>query len=148
MRARNVVVALVVLLAMYLTLVGYQASLLIRAGGLIPVTLGLAILVLPLIGAYVVWREIQFGAATTRLSAELAGNGHWPTEELPLRPSGRPERLAADALFAERQAEVDAAPDDWAAWYRLGLAYDDAGDRRRARAALRYAIDLHDGQYR
>jgi len=40
MRARNVVVALVVLLAMYLTLVGYQASLLIRAGGLIPVTLG------------------------------------------------------------------------------------------------------------
>lgn len=148
MRARNVVVALVVLLAMYLTLVGYQASLLIRAGGLIPVTLGLAILVLPLIGAYVVWREIQFGAATTRLSAELASNGHWPTEELPLRPSGRPERLAADALFAERQSEVDAAPDDWAAWYRLGLAYDDAGDRRRARAALRYAIVLHDRQTR
>lgn len=146
MRARNVVVALVVLLAMYLTLVGYQALLLIRAGGLIPVTLGLAILVLPLIGVYVVWREIQFGAATTKLSAELADDGRWPTEELPVRPSGRPERFAADALFVQRQAEVEAAPGDWAAWYRLGMAYEDAGDRKRARAALRYAIDLHDGQ--
>lgn len=146
MRARNVVVALVVLLAMYLGLVGYQALLLIRAGGLVPVTLGSAILVLPIIGCYVVWREIQFGAATTRLSADLVSNGQWPQEEMPLRPSGRPERLAADAVFAQREAEVDSAPGSWTAWYRLGLAYDDAGDRRRARAALRYAIDLHDRQ--
>ncbi|MBA3265384.1 MAG: hypothetical protein H0T14_03270 [Nocardioidaceae bacterium] len=148
MRARNVVVALVVLLAMYLTIVGYMAVLLIRAGGVVPVTLGLAILVLPLVGAYVVWREIQFGAATARLSSELVSDGRWPIDELPLRPSGRPERTAADTLFAQRQAEVDAAPGDWAAWYRLGLAYEDAGDRRRARATLRYAIDLHDRQTR
>jgi Flp pilus assembly protein TadD len=39
---------------------------------------------------------------------------------------------------------VATAPDDWAAWFRLGLAYDDAGDRRRAREALQRAIALHD----
>jgi Flp pilus assembly protein TadD len=56
-------------------------------------------------------------------------------------PSGRVDRAAADARFAERRAEVEAAPDDWRRWYRLALAYDDAGDRRRARAAMRTAID-------
>ncbi len=147
MRARNTLVALVVLFAMYLTLVGYQALLLLRAGALIPVTLGLAILVLPLIGAYVAWQEIRFGAATASLSAELVER-QWPTAELPARASGRPERLAAGKPIAQCQAEVAAAPGDWAAWYRLGLAYDDAGDRRRSRAALRHAIDLHDGRTR
>jgi Flp pilus assembly protein TadD len=38
---------------------------------------------------------------------------------------------------------VESAEDDWSAWFRLGLAYDDAGDRRRARAAMRTAIRLH-----
>ena len=35
-----------------------------------------------------------------------------------------------------------ASPDDWRAWYRLGLAYDASGDRRRAREAVRRAITL------
>jgi Flp pilus assembly protein TadD len=58
-------------------------------------------------------------------------------------PSGRPERAAADALFETRREEVEAAPEDWQAWFRLALAYDDARDRRRARAAMRRAIALH-----
>ena len=37
---------------------------------------------------------------------------------------------------------AEASPDDWRAWLRLGLAYDMAGDRRRARAAVRRAITL------
>jgi len=37
---------------------------------------------------------------------------------------------------------VEAHPDDWRAWYRLGLAYDASGDRRRARGAVRQAIQL------
>ena len=62
---------------------------------------------------------------------------------LPTRPSGRPVRSAADELFAVRRREVEQAAEDWRAWYRLGLAYDDAGDRRRARQAIRHAITLH-----
>ncbi|GAB3688252.1 hypothetical protein GCM10028814_29620 [Angustibacter aerolatus] len=53
-------------------------------------------------------------------------------------------RAAADAAFARYRAETEAAPDDWAAWYRLALAYDAAGDRRRARRATRTAIALHE----
>ncbi len=51
-------------------------------------------------------------------------------------------RAEADAAFPRYREEVEAAPEDWRAWYRLGLAYDGSGDRRRARAAIRRAIAL------
>ena len=40
------------------------------------------------------------------------------------------------------RAAVEQTPDDWSAWFRLALAYDAAGDRRRARWATREAIRL------
>jgi Flp pilus assembly protein TadD len=49
-------------------------------------------------------------------------------------------RDAADEEFPRYKAEVEAAPDSWRAWFRLGLAYDASGDRRRARSALRESI--------
>lgn len=143
MRPKLVVAALVAVLALYLLLVGYQGLSLVRTGEPIGIALGAAIAVLPLIGGYVVWREVRFGATAEALAAELQAAGRWPTEQLPTRPSGRPERAAADDLFATRRREVEADPESWQAWYRLGLAYDDAGDRRRARAAIRRAIALH-----
>jgi cytochrome c-type biogenesis protein CcmH/NrfG len=142
MRAKLTVTVLVGILVLYLALVGYQGWLLLTSGEAVGVVLGAAILVLPLIGAYVVWRELQFGAASQRLAAELVAAGRWPTEELPTRPSGRPDRVAAESVFALRKTEVEEHPDDWASWYRLGLAYDDAGDRKRARHAVRHAISL------
>jgi cytochrome c-type biogenesis protein CcmH/NrfG len=80
--------------------------------------------------------------ATQRLGEQLAAEGGLPADDLPRRPSGRVDRDAADAVFARRRAEAEAAPDDWRSWYRLGIAYDDAGDRRRAREAMRKAITL------
>lgn len=148
MRPKLVVGVLVGVLVLYLLLVGYQGWLLLTGGDVLAAVLGAAILVLPAIGAYVVWRELQFGAASARLAADLHAMGRWPTEQLPTRPSGRPDRAAADTVFALRKDEVDGRPDDWAAWYRLGLAYDDAGDRRRARQAVRHAITLQSGQRR
>jgi hypothetical protein len=142
MRAKVTVALLVGVLALYLVLVGYQGLLLIAGGGGVEIVLGLAILALPVIGGYVVWRELQFGAASQRLARELEAAGRWPTEALPTRPSGRPDRAAADGVFALRRHEVEQRPDDWASWYRLGLAYDDAGDRKRARQAVRHAISL------
>jgi Flp pilus assembly protein TadD len=37
---------------------------------------------------------------------------------------------------------VEQDPASWRAWFRLGLAYDASGDRRRARGAIRRAIAL------
>ena len=54
-------------------------------------------------------------------------------------------RAAADAHFDVVRREVEASPEDWGGWYRLGLAYSASGDSRRARGAMRTAIALHRG---
>jgi Flp pilus assembly protein TadD len=134
---------MVAALVVYLVLVGHRGLLLVRSGGPLPVVFGVAVLVLPVVGAYVAWREVEFGFATQRLARELSAAGHWPQDELQRSPSGRADRAAADAVFAVRRAEVQESPEDWQAWFRLALAYDDARDRRRARAAMRRAVALH-----
>jgi cytochrome c-type biogenesis protein CcmH/NrfG len=95
------------------------------------------------VAGYALWRELSFGLATERLARELAERGALPVDDLPRRPSGRVDRNAADAAFDRFRQEAEAHPDDWGAWFRLGTAYDAAGDRRRARAAVRHAIELH-----
>jgi len=45
-------------------------------------------------------------------------------------------------VFPEFAAALQANPESWQAWLRLGLAYDACGDRRRARWAVRRAIAL------
>ncbi len=141
MTARRVVVVLVLALAAYLALIGYRGIYLVGEHSLRLKVLGVAVLVLPLIGIWVVVAELRFGAATQRMAERLDAEGAEPEPELPRRPSGRVDRAAADELFAVRRDEVLAAPEDWRGWFRLALAYDQAGDRRRARAAMRYAIE-------
>ena len=87
----------------------------------------------------VVGRHGGGGAAVARrLEAEDAV----PSDELPAVASGRIDRAAALAVFPTYQQAVEAEPGDWRAWYRLALAYDASGDRRRARWATRTAIRL------
>ena len=143
MTARRTAFLLVGVLVVYLVIVGWRGVLLVRTGDPVAVALGLAVLVLPVVAAVVVVRELRFGGATQRMARELEADGGLPVDDLPRRPSGRMVREAADATFARRRAEVEAAPEDWRAWYRLAVAYDDAGDRRRAREAMRYAARLH-----
>jgi hypothetical protein len=132
-------------LVAYLLLMARQALTFVRTGEPVAVALGAAILVLPLLGAYLVVQEWKFGRAVAELGRELGARGELPPDDLPKRPSGRPERAAADARFAERAAEAEQAPQDPASWFRLAVAYDDAGDRRRARAAMRRALELRRG---
>lgn len=146
MRTKLIVALLVVVVAFYATLIGAKGVAFIREGGLVPTLLGIALLITPVIGIGLVWREVQFGRATARLGATLAAEGRLLRDDLPRLPSGRVEREAADELFAEVQAEVEQDPDDWRGWYRLALAYDAAGDRTRARAAARDAVRLHEAQ--
>jgi hypothetical protein len=143
MRAKATVAVLVVLLAFYAVLIGTKGVAMIASGSAVGVLLGAAVLTLPVVGAVLVAREVQFGRRSAELAAVLEKEEALPVDDLPRRPSGRVDRAAADAVFEERRAETDAAPESWRAWYRLGVAYDDAGDRTRARAAVRHAIALY-----
>lgn len=143
MTTRIGVVVMAALLALYLVLVGQRAVLFIATGEPVAIAIGVALLVLPVIGVWALVREILFGVRAERLGRLLESNGELPDDALPVRPSGKVERDAADEVFPRYQAAVEATPTDWKAWYRLGLVYDGAGDRRRARAAIREAIHLY-----
>ncbi|MEB0200342.1 tetratricopeptide repeat protein [Cryobacterium sp. 5I3] len=131
-----------ILLAFYLVLVGWRAVLFLQSGAPVGIAIGVALLVLPLIGIWALVLEVTFGSRSARLVRLLEASGELPVETLPIRASGRPVRDAADAYFPQYRDAVDAAPEDWKAWFRLGLAYDAAGDRKRARGAIRTAITL------
>ena len=141
MRARRVVGLLIVALLAYFVLIGYRGVYLLQQPSLVLRVLGVAVLVLPVIGLWVVFAEVRFGRATERLARRLDEEGVPPESEVERLPSGRVDRAAADALFERTRVVVEADPDNWRGLYRLALAYDLAGDRRRAREAMRMAID-------
>ncbi len=115
---------------------------LIRSGDGVSIAIGIGMIVLAVIGAALIWREIMFGLQAEHLLKRMLAEGELPEDDLPKRPSGRPEREAADADFERWRDEVNERPEDWRAWYRLALAYRASGDTARARAATRNAITL------
>lgn len=143
MRARNLALVLTLALLVYLVLLAERGVQLVRTGTAAGVALGIAVFVLPLLGVWMVVATWRSGVRIQRLARQLEAEGGLPdASELPRRPSGRVDREAADAWFEERRAELEKHPDDWRHWYRLAYAYDLAGDRRRARATMRKALDL------
>lgn len=133
-------------LVVYFGFVAHRGVVLIRHGTWVSVALGAAALVLPLIGAWFLWHSTRFAQQASRLARELDAEGGLPVDDLPRAPSGRVDRDAADAVFAERRKEVEASPGDWRTWFRLAVAYHDARDTARGRHAMRRAIDLHAGK--
>lgn len=142
------VVAMAVVLVVYFALIGIRAFALFSSDSIVAIAMGVAMLVLPLIGAWALGREIVFGYSATKLTDRLADEHELPEElvvpgENALATSGvrvRPRREEAAAAFPTYRQAVEANPEDWRVWVRLGLIYDAAGDRRRARASLRQAI--------
>lgn len=142
---RRAIIAVTVMsaaLLMYFVVVGVRAVALLLSGTALAVTMGAALLVLPLLGVWALWRELSFGARATRLVDELAAADLLPDDLGEGTSSGRPRRDLAGAVFAKYRDEAELAPDDWQAWARLGIVYDACGDRVRARQAMRKAIML------
>lgn len=133
-------VFMAILLVLYMWVAGYQGYVMITSGNGIVIAMGVALLVLPVVGVWALYRELMFGIRSGGLIKRLESEGGLPVDDLPHRPSGRTIREAADEEFPVYAAEVDSAPNSWRAWMRLGLAYDASGDRKRARSAVRTAI--------
>lgn len=148
MRDRITYAVLAAALITYFVLVGSRGLLLIAQGTAVTVPFGAAVLALPLIGAWFLWKNTGFARAAGRLARELEAEGGLPEDELLRTPSGRIDRDSADAVFRKRQQETEAHPADWRSWFRLAVAYRDARDTPRARRAMRRAIDLHRAEHR
>jgi hypothetical protein len=134
-------------LIVYFLMLGRTALVFIGSGEPAAIGLGLALLVFPLIGVWVLFTTLRAGLAHQRLARLAREQGmELDVSELPTRPSGRIERDAADELFMTVKAELEADPDNWVRWYRLARAYDFAGDRGRARETMRTAVRMQEQQ--
>lgn len=146
MRAKITYLVTAAVLVVYFVLVGSRGVMLIQQGTLLTVTFGVAVLILPVIGIWFLWKNTQFVSKANRLTAELEAEGGLPVDELVRTAGGRIDRDSADAVFAKRRAETEDSPDDWRCWFRLAVAYHDARDTPRARKAMQRAIALHEGR--
>lgn len=142
MSSRIGVAVMGVCLVLYLVVAGQKAVLFIGTGQPIAVAMGIALLVLPLIGVWALVREFLFGLGADRLGRQLDEEGGMPEAETELTPSGRIAKNDADPLIDRYTAEADAAPSEWRGRYRLGVVQEAAGRRRDARASIRDAIRL------
>ncbi len=134
-------------LIFYFAMLTRTAIALIRSGTPAAVALGIGVLILPVVGAWVMVATLRAGMAHQRLARLAAEYGmELDVTDLPRMPSGRIQREAADEMFATVRAELDADPDNWLRWYRLARAYDYAGDRSRARETMRRAVELQNAE--
>jgi tetratricopeptide (TPR) repeat protein len=134
-----------VAMVVYFLLLGRIAWAFITSGSEAAIGLGVAILVMPLIGIWVMVSTLQAGLAHQRLARLARERGmDLDVSDLPTMPSGRVQREAADELFETVRDELERDRDNWLRWYRLARAYDYAGDRSRAREAMKKAVELQE----
>ncbi|MHA7146777.1 hypothetical protein ACX80U_18880 [Arthrobacter sp. TmT3-37] len=137
-------VLLVSALGIFWLAVAFQRSFtLLGDPDLVAKSVGAAYLLIPLICIWALTHELRFGFRAQAMARILEREGGLTVDDLPRSPAGRIDRKAADEHFQQAKAAAEQAPDDWRTWYRLSCAYDTAGDRKRARQALRTAATLH-----
>lgn len=141
-RTKLVIGGLLLVLGFYLVGLLARSWAVVQDGGVLGWALAAGMVVLVVVGVVTVAAELRFGLATQRLGRILDAEGGLP-EAVPRTGSGTVDRAAADEAFARHRAEVEAEPGRWRGWFRLALAYDSAGDRRRGRAAARHAVRLY-----
>ena len=145
LRTQMMIGFMCVSLVVYFYLLGRIAMAFITSGEPAAIGLGLALLILPLIGIWVMVSTLRAGLAHQRLARIVCDDGmELDVSSLPRMPSGRIQRDAADALFESVREELENDPDNWRRWYRLARAYDYAGDRSRAREAMKRAVEMQE----
>ncbi len=137
-RGAYAVVAATLIVGLYML---WRAVNLVQTGTLKGSLLAVGVVLLVAVGGLLVVGEFRLGLASQRLGERLFAEG-FVEQDLPTTASGRVDRDAADALFTQRKAEVEARPEDWRAWFVLATAYDAARDPQRGRRAMRKAVAL------
>lgn len=124
MTARRVALGMAGAFAVYAVLVAWRGWDFIASGEPVAVGLGLAVLLLPVLAGWLVWREVRFGFRMQELAGRID--------------------MVDEHNLEERIEAAQAAPDDWLAWYWAGVGLLEAGDKKQARAALDHAWEVRD----
>ncbi|MEH0058480.1 hypothetical protein QDX25_04730 [Auritidibacter ignavus] len=146
MKNKIAAIALIVLALLFIFLGLTSAIGFISSQSTLANLIGWAVIVMLLFGIWALMREWRFGVGTERLAKILDQEGGLPVDDLPRGKYNKIDQAAADEDFEIYRIETQNDPENWRSWFRLGLAYDAAGDRRRARQALNKAIKMEAGQ--
>lgn len=111
----------------------------LQDGQPIAVTMGLAILVFPLLAIATLFFELRFGLRLSKLEKLFTQSGMQVPEYL-LKPSGRAEAESGRQIFQQIKSQLENDESNFLIWYLLADSYDKLGDRKRARSAARQAI--------
>lgn len=136
-------VAIATILVVYFVLVASRAFLFLGSDALAAKGIGVAMLVLPVIGAWFLVNEFRLGTSVQQMADRLDAEGRLPIHDGETKPSGRLTRESAEAVFEVASRQVEETPKEWSAWFHLAYAYEAAGERSQARKTLRYAADLY-----
>lgn len=96
--------------------------------------LGIAVLILPILGAILIYREIKFGKLSY-LMGQTISDDYLPTNDL----SDEQKREYLDRAIERAKAQMES----WQAWYSVALAYDLLKERKLAREAMKYSVELY-----
>ena len=96
--------------------------------------LGIAVLVLPILGAILIYREIKFGKLSY-LMGQTISEDYLPAIDL----SETQKRDYLDKAIERAKAQMQS----WQAWYSVALAYDLLKERKLAREAMKYSVELY-----
>lgn len=144
-RIQLLIAFMCVALVVYFVMLGRAAFVFITSGRPAAIGLGVAVLLLPIIGVWVMVTTLKAGLAHQRLARLVREEGlELDVSDLPRMRSGRIERDAADAMFETVRDELETDPGNWRHWYRLARAYDYAGDRSRARETMKKAVQMQE----
>ncbi|WP_084076783.1 hypothetical protein [Demequina sp. NBRC 110057] len=135
--------AMTVLLCLYLAFVAQYAFAFLGADAWAAKGLGVALLVLPAIGAWYVLVEWRLGTTVQRMADELEAEGGLPLHDGERLPNGQLTEDAAQAIFDNARAQAELNAGDWRAWFTVAWAYDANRDRSMARRSLRHAAQLY-----
>ena len=132
--------AMTALSVLYLGLMLQRGVVLIVDPNWLVKILGLALLLLPMFAFWAIAREIGFGLASEKVARQIPEES-FEQLGLELRPSGKATKESASNAFEVASSLVENQP-NWQNWFLLGVVYEANGDRRRARSAIRTAIEL------
>lgn len=96
--------------------------------------LGISVLILPLIGTILVFREIRFGRLSYQMG-QLIDISYLPTNGM----SDELKQANLDSAIEKAKTEMSS----WQAWYSVALAYDLVSERKLAREAMHYSVELY-----
>ncbi len=134
-----------VLTLVYVSLLANTGFTLLTMDSAVAKLMGSLILVFPVLAIWLTVMEFRFGIQIEKLSKQIESEGNWPALDFEFRPSGRPTKDSAIRVFGDYAKKVAQDEGNYLNWFALGLAYDAAGDRRRARAAMRRSLKLNRG---